>query len=187
MKILLNEQELHAGVKRLAGQIEACYEDRQLTIIAVLTGSVVLLADLIRAISLPTRVGVLQASSYKGATTTRGELTINADWMLDVKGRDVLLVDDIFDTGHTLLRVIERMREFSPTSLRTAVLLRKRARQEVEYNPDFVAFDIPDEFVVGYGLDYEDMYRNLPYLAALEPEDITRHKEAALEHQKLRT
>lgn len=187
MKILLNEEELHAGVTRLAGEIAACYEDRQLTIIGVLTGSVVLLADLIRAIELPTRVGVLQASSYKGATTTRGELAINADWMLDVKGRDVLLVDDIFDTGHTLLRVLERMREFGPTSLRTAVLLRKRARQEVEYNPDFVAFDIPDEFVVGYGLDYEDMYRNLPYLAALEPDDIARHKQAAVEHQKLRT
>lgn len=187
MKILLNEQDLHAGVKRLAGEIAACYEGRQLTIIAVLTGSVVLLADLIRAIDLPTRVGVLQASSYRGATTTRGALTINADWMLDVEGRDVLLVDDIFDTGHTLLRVMERMREFQPTSLRTAVLLRKRARQEVEYNPDFVAFDIPDEFVVGYGLDYEDMYRNLPYLAALEPEDIERHKQAVLEHEKLRT
>lgn len=184
MKILLNEEELHAGVKRLADQIEACYEDRQLTIIGVLTGSVVLLADLIRAIDLPTRVGVLQASSYKGATTTRGELTINAEWLLDVKGRDVLLVDDIFDTGHTLLRVLERMREFGPTSLRTAVLLRKRARQEVQYNPDFVAFDIPDEFVVGYGLDYEDMYRNLPYLAALEPDDIARHKQSTPEHHR---
>ena len=87
------------------------------------------------------------------------------------------MVDDIFDTGHTLVRTLEKMREFGPTSIRSAVLLRKHGRQEVDYQPDFVAFDIPDEFVVGYGLDYEDMYRNLPYLAALEPDDIARHKE----------
>jgi hypoxanthine phosphoribosyltransferase len=92
-------------------------------------------------------------------------------------------VDDIFDTGHTLVQVLEKMREFKPTSIRSAVLLRKQGRQEVEYQPDFVAFDIPDEFVVGYGLDYEDMYRNLPHLAALEAEDIARHKSAAVQTQ----
>jgi len=185
MKVLLTKEELHDGVTRMADEIAACYEDRQLTIIGVLTGSIVLMADLIRMIDLPMRVGVLQASSYRGATTTRGELMINADLMLDISGRDVLLVDDIFDTGHTLLRVVEKMREFGPASLRTAVLLRKKARQEVDYDPDFVAFDIPDEFVVGYGLDYEDMYRNLPYLAALEPQDVARHKQALAENQLL--
>jgi hypoxanthine phosphoribosyltransferase len=121
-------------------------------------------------------VGVLQASSYRGATTTRGELMINADMMLDVRGCDVLLVDDIFDTGHTLECVTQKMQDFGPASVRSAVLLRKKTRQEVNYNPDFVAFDIPDEFVVGYGLDYENMYRNLPYLAALEPADLANHK-----------
>lgn len=176
MKVLLSKEELHGGVTRLADEIAACYQDQQLTIIAILTGSVVLLADLIRLIEVPLRVGVLQASSYRGATTTRGELLINADRMLDVEGRDVLLVDDIFDTGHTLQRVAKEMQEFGPASLRSAVLLRKKARQEVDFHPDFVAFDIPDEFVVGYGLDYEDMYRNLPYLAALEADDIARHK-----------
>ena len=143
----------------------------------MLTGSVVLMADLIRVIDLPMRVGVLQASSYRGATTTRGELVINSELMLDISGRDVLLVDDIFDTGHTLVRTLEKMQDFGPTSIRSAVLLRKNGRQEIDYMPDFVGFDIPDEFVVGYGLDYEDMYRNLPYLAALEPEDIARHKD----------
>jgi hypoxanthine phosphoribosyltransferase len=97
--------------------------------------------------------------------------------MLDISGRDVLLVDDIFDTGHTLVRTLEKMRDFGPTSIKSAVLLRKNGRQEIEYAPDFVAFDIPDEFVVGYGLDYEDMYRNLPFLASLEPADIAKHKE----------
>jgi hypoxanthine phosphoribosyltransferase len=183
MKTLLSKEELHDGVMRMADKVAACYADRQLTIVGVLTGSVVLMADLIRVIDLPMRVGVLQASSYRGATTTRGELVINSELMLDISGRDVLLVDDIFDTGHTLVQVLEKMHEFGPTSIRSAVLLRKHGRQEVDYHPDFVAFDIPDEFVVGYGLDYEDMYRNLPYLAALEPEDIARHAEIVADQQ----
>ncbi len=183
MKSLLSKEDLHDGVMRMADQIAACYENQQLTIVGVLTGSVVLMADLIRVIDLPMRVGVLQASSYRGATTTRGELVINSELMLDISGRDVLLVDDIFDTGHTLVQVLDKMQEFGPTSIRSAVLLRKHGRQEVDYQPDFVAFDIPDEFVVGYGLDYEDMYRNLPYLAALEPDDIARHEATVAESQ----
>ena len=145
----------------------------------MLTGSVVLLADLIRLIDQPMRVGVIQASSYRGATTERGQLIINSELMLDIRGRDVLLVDDIFDTGHTLSQVVDKLQEFEPASVRSAVLLRKEGRQEVSYEPDFAAFHIPDEFVVGYGLDYEDMYRNLPFLAALEEEDLKRH---AAEH-----
>jgi hypoxanthine phosphoribosyltransferase len=184
MRVLLSKDDLHDGLVRMAKEIAARYENRQLTIVGVLTGSVVLMADLIRLLDLPMRVGVLQASSYRGATTTRGELVINSELMLDISGRDVLLVDDIFDTGHTLVQVLERMREFGPTSIRCAVLLRKQGRQEVEYEPDFVAFDIPDEFVVGYGLDYEDMYRNLPYLAALEADDIEKHKAIATQHQR---
>ena len=170
MRILLSKEDLHDGVTRMADEIAARYEDRQLTIVGVLTGSVVLMADLIRLLDLPMRVGVLQASSYRGATTTRGELVINSELMLDISGRDVLLIDDIFDTGHTLVRVLDTMREFGPTSLRSAVLLRKQGRQEVEYRPDFVAFDIPDEFVVGYGLDYAEKYRNLPFVGVLKPE-----------------
>src|SRR3990170_601198 len=133
MRVLLSKEDLHDGVTRMADEIAACYADRQLTIIGVLTGSVVLMADLIRMIDLPMRVGVLQASSYRGATTTRGDLVINSDLMLDVSGRDVLLVDDIFDTGHTLKRVLDKMHDFGPTSIRSAVLLRKQGRQEVEY------------------------------------------------------
>ena len=175
MKTLLSTEDLHDGVSRMAQNIEIVFEDRHLTIIGVLTGSVVLVADLIRLIDQPMRVGVIQASSYRGATTERGELIINSELMLDISGRDVLLVDDIFDTGHTLSQVVEKLQEFNPASVRSAVLLRKEGRQQVDYEPDFSAFRIPDEFVVGYGLDYEDMYRNLPYLAALEPEDLKRH------------
>lgn len=175
MKVLLSEQQLHDGVREMADQIERQYEGEQLTIIGVLTGSVVMVADLIRQIDVPMRVGVIQASSYRGATTTRGDLIINSELMLDISGRDVLLVDDIFDTGHTLEQVVGKLGDFSPKSVRSAVLLRKQGRQEVNFEPDFVAFEIPDEFVVGYGLDYEDMYRNLPYLAALEKDDLARH------------
>lgn len=174
MRILLSKEELHEGVCRMAREIAACYEGKQLTIIGVLTGSIVLLADLIRLMDLPMRVGVIQASSYRGATTERGDLTIHDNLMLDISGRDVLLVDDIFDTGHTLVQVVQRMRSFTPRSVRSAVLLVKEGRQQVHAKPDFVGFHIPDEFVVGYGLDYGDLYRNLPHLAALDPEDIER-------------
>ena len=171
MKTLLSEEQLRDGVGRMAREIAARYEGQALTIVGVLTGSVVLLADLIRLINLPLRVGVVQASSYRGGTT-RGSLTINSELMLDIKGRDVLLVDDIFDTGHTLVEVIALMDELQPHSIRSAVLLRKQGRQQVKRQPDFVAFDIPNEFVVGYGLDYHDEYRNLPFVGAMEPEDL---------------
>lgn len=170
MKVLLDQKQLQAGVQRLAGEIRNAYGDRPLTIIGIMTGSVVLLADVIRELEMPLRVGVVQTSSYRG--TQRGQLTINAEMMLDITGRDVLLIDDIFDTGHTLAEVIQLMQDLGPTSLRSAVLLRKTGRQEVRLRPDFVAFEIPDEFVVGYGLDFNDEYRNLPFLAVLEPIDI---------------
>jgi hypoxanthine phosphoribosyltransferase len=183
MRILLDKEALHDGVSRMAHDIEAAFEGRHLTIVGVLTGSVVLMADLIRLIDQPMRVGVIQASSYRGATTERGDLVINSELMLDISGRDVLLVDDIYDTGHTLAQVVEKLHEFKPRSIRSAVLLRKEGRQESDYEPDFAAFRIPDEFVVGYGLDYEDTYRNLPYVAALDPEDIQRHaKETSISH-----
>ncbi len=170
LKVLLDQKQLQSGVSRLASEIRAVYGDRPLTIIGIMTGSVVLLADVIRELDMPLRVGVVQTSSYRG--TQRGQLTINADMMLDITGRDVLLIDDIFDTGHTLAEVIQLMGDLGPTSLRSAVLLRKSGRQQVELRPDFVAFEIPDEFVVGYGLDYNDEYRNLPWLAVLEPADL---------------
>ena len=175
MKILLTEQKIQAGILRLAAEITGCFEGGPLTIVGVLTGSVVLLADLIRQLDMPLRVGVIQARSYHGATTNRGELLINADLMPDIEGREVLLVDDIFDTGHTLVEVTAKMWELQAKSVRSLVLLHKEGRQEVTQAPDFVGFHIPNEFIVGYGLDYEDAYRNLPYIATLEEDDIKNH------------
>lgn len=171
MKVLLNSQQVNDGVARMAREITDHYGAEPLTILGIMTGSVVLLADLIRQLAMPLRVGVVQASSYRGGTK-RGELVINSDLMPDVAQRHVLLVDDIFDTGNTLFKLVELVSELGPTSVRTAVLLRKTGRQEVAMQPDFVGFAIPDEFVVGYGLDYQDEYRNLPFVAALEPADL---------------
>ncbi len=171
MKILLSEEQLVEGVKALASDISRQQGNRPLTVIGILTGSVVFLADLMRLLEMPLRVGVVQARSYSGIK--RGPITINSELMPDISEHDVLLVDDIFDTGHTLEHVIELMQKLRPSSLRSAVLLRKTGRQEVTTEPDFAAFAIPNEFVVGYGLDYDDKFRNLPYLAALEPDDLS--------------
>ncbi len=171
MRVLLDESQLHDGVERLAREIDAHYNGRPLTVIAVMTGSLVLFADLIRRLSMPQRVGVIRASSYRGGTSS-GQLHVDASMTIDVTGRDVLLVDDIFDTGQTLARLSDMFIEMRAVTVSTAVLLHKQREHTVEMRPSFVAFKIPDEFVVGYGLDYLDMYRNLPYLAVLEPAEI---------------
>ena len=165
MRVLIPEAEIRARVEALGKQLEADYAGKPLTIVAVLTGSLIFLADLIRQIGLPLRVALLQVSSYKGATTRAGALMINESFAPDVAGRDVLLLDDILDTGHTLSTLVERMR--GANSVKTCVLLRKIGRQEVALEPDYCGFTIPDEFVVGYGLDYDDDYRHLPYVGVL--------------------
>jgi hypoxanthine phosphoribosyltransferase len=170
VKILITSEQIQQSVSNLAAEICRREKGRPLTVIAVMTGSIVFLADLIRKLDMPLRVGVVQTSSYRG--TKRGPLKVNSDMMLDIADRDVLLVDDIFDTGHTLFEVIAELDQFGPRSIRSAVLLLKQGKQEVSFRPDYVGFEIPDEFVVGYGLDYNDAYRNLPYLAALEPSDV---------------
>lgn len=172
MKPLLTEDELREGVGRLADDIGRHYGHRPLTIVAVLTGSVVLLADLIRRLDMPLRIGLVQARSYRGPTTLPGSLVLNLDMLPNLRGRDVLILDDIFDTGRTLLELINELDQLGPATVRSAVLLRKKGRQVVDIEPDHVAFEIPDEFVVGYGLDYNDAHRHLPYLAVLEASDL---------------
>jgi hypoxanthine phosphoribosyltransferase len=173
MKTLITEDQLRQGVDRLAAELRQHYQDRPLTIVGVLIGSVVFLCDLIRRIDLPMRVELIQARSYRNGSTRPGPLVINLDLLSsDVRGRHVLLVDDIFDTGNTLWELLPQIDELGPASVRTAVLLRKQQRCQVPMKPDFVAFDIPDGFVVGYGLDYRDLYRNLPYVAVLEAGEL---------------
>ena len=176
MKQLLSESQLLEGINRMADSLKLRYRQSPVTIVAVMTDSLVMLADLIRRLDMPVRVSLIQASSYRGGTKP-GELWIREDMMLDVTDRDVLVLDDIFDTGKTLKAVVECIRGMNPRSVASAVLLYKEGRQEVAFEPEFAAFRIPDEFVVGYGLDYQDLYRNLPFLAVLEESDLAESTE----------
>ncbi len=168
LKPLIDEAAIQTAVEKLANQIAADYSGRSLTILGVLTGSIILLSDLIRKMDIPLRVGLLQASSYRGDVTNPGDLKINSEMLLDIKDRDILLVDDIFDTGRTLQGLIQHVHEQSPLSVRSAVLLWKEGRSKVTIEPDYHCFRIPNKFVVGYGLDYNDEYRHLPYIAELD-------------------
>ena len=186
MKTLISEEQLREGIDRLATEIREHYQGRPLTIVGVLIGSVVFLADLIRRLDLPLRLELVQARSYRGDSTRPGPLVLNLDLLSgDIRGRDVLLVDDIFDTGNTLWELVPQIDELGPASVRTAVLLRKQGRCEVPIAPHHVAFDIPDVFVVGYGLDYHDMYRNLPHVAELEPADLEIMEREAMEREPM--
>lgn len=174
MKILLSESQLQAGIVDLAGRLRARYEQRPITIVAIMTGSLVFLADLIRRLDMPLHISLIQASSYRGGTTS-GDLSLSSTMMLDITGRDCLLLDDIFDTGKTLSRILDWMWQQQPASVTTAVLLNKVGQSRVAVRPDYSVFDIPNEFVVGYGLDYDDLYRNLPYVGVMEAEDLRQH------------
>ncbi|WP_250846987.1 hypoxanthine phosphoribosyltransferase [Aquisphaera insulae] len=175
VKVLISEDEIRERVHALGRQIEADYHGKPLTIAAVLTGSLIVLADLIRRIGVPHRIALIQASSYKGATTTATTLVINESFAPDVADRDVLLLDDILDTGQTLSALIRHVNDRGARSVRTAVLLRKIGRQEVPLEPDYCGFTIPNAFVVGYGLDYDDDYRHLPYVGILDGPEATPH------------
>jgi hypoxanthine phosphoribosyltransferase len=164
---LISESEIRERMVALGRQIEDDYRDRPLTIVAVLTGSLIALADLVRQIRIPLRIALVQASSYRGATTTATTLVINEAFAPDVSRRDVLLLDDILDTGQTLSALVRHIQDRGAASVRTAVLLRKIGRQVVPIEPDYCGFVIPDEFVVGYGLDFNDDYRHLPYVGVL--------------------
>jgi hypoxanthine phosphoribosyltransferase len=173
MKKLLGKDEIREGVRRLATQLRAEYDGRPLTIVGILTGSLVLLADLIRQLDMPLRVALVGSHHQGDKTSARRAVVVDDSLMPALEGRDVLVLDDIFDTGHTLVEVIAQLAAHRPASIHSAVLLQKADRCEVAVRPDYVVFEIPDEFVVGYGLDYDDRYRNLPYVAALEPDDLS--------------
>jgi len=176
VQTLISETAIRQRGIELAHQIGSDYRDQPLTIVGVLTGSLVFLADLTRQLPIPHRIGVLQASSYRGATTVAGSLRVNLELVPDLQGRHVLLLDDILDTGQTLSSLVDEVKQLGPLSVRTVVLLRKLGRQSVAFEPDYCGFEIPDVFVVGYGLDYDDEFRHLPYLAGLDPEDIEQHR-----------
>ncbi|QDU21616.1 hypoxanthine phosphoribosyltransferase [Urbifossiella limnaea] len=169
MDVLITADEIRERIDRMAAEIGAAYHDgRPVTVVGILTGCLVFMADLIRRIDLPVRVAFITASSYRGEATTPGKLLIRDELLPDIRGRHVLLLDDILDTGKTLTRVVAHLLDRGAETVKAGVLLRKVGRQEVPFDPDFVGFTIPDRFVVGYGLDFNDEHRHLPYIGVLD-------------------
>ena len=170
-EVLLTEEQIAAKVAELGQQVTADYAGRELTLVSVLKGSLPFMADLMRSISLPLRIDLMEVSSYGGTSTeSSGLVRILKDLSAPIDGRDVLLVEDIIDTGLTLNYLIRYLRGKNPRSIKVCSLLDKPARRLVEIPLDYVGFEIPDAFVVGYGLDFGEVYRNLRFVGVLRPE-----------------
>ena len=170
-EILLTEEQIATRVAELGARISADYQGRPLTLVSVLKGSLPFMADLMRAIDLPLRIDLMEVSSYGGATTeSSGLVRILKDLSASIAGEDVLIVEDIIDTGLTLNYLIRYLRGKNPKTLRICTLLDKPARRLVEIPVDYIGFEIPDQFVIGYGLDYGEVYRNLRFVGVLKPD-----------------
>ena len=172
-EILIPAERIQAKVAELGQRISADYAGRSVTLVSVLKGSLPFMADLMRAISIPVRIDLMEVSSYGGAATeTSGLVRILKDLRDSIEGKDVLIVEDIIDTGLTLNYLVRYLKGKNPSSLRICSLLDKPARRLVEIQIDYLGFTIPDRFVVGYGLDYQEAYRNLPYIGVLAPDQV---------------
>jgi hypoxanthine phosphoribosyltransferase len=167
-RILITDDLIARRIRQMGHEIERDFKGREMVVVSLLNGTVMFLADLIRNLSLPLRLDFIGVSSY-GVGTESGDLVFTKELRLDVRGRDVLLVDDILDTGKTLRRVLEKLRALKPRRIKTCVLLNKAARRTEDVEADYVGFEIPDFFVVGYGLDFAERYRNLPFVGVLHP------------------
>ncbi len=173
-EVLLSEEQIQAKVVELGARISADYAGRELTLVSVLKGSLPFMADLMRSISIPVQIDLMEVSSYGGtATESSGLVRILKDLSSSIDGRHVLIVEDIIDTGLTLNYLMRYMRGKNPASLRICTLLDKPARRLVEIPIDYLGFEIPDQFVIGYGLDYGERYRNLRFVGVLRPEVYT--------------
>lgn len=169
--ILVSQEEIQRRIKDLGRQISADFADKEeLTMIVIVNGALLFAADLLRAITIPVRMDCMRVSSYRSDTRPVQEPEIIDTIRLDLTGSHVLIIDDILDTGHTCSKVIQEIRKLGPASVRFAALLEKKGRREVHVVPDYIGFQIPDEFVVGYGLDFAEHYRQLPCIGVLKPE-----------------
>ena len=170
-EVLVSEEQLRQKVAELGAQLSLDYADRPLTLVSVLKGSLPFMADLMRAITIPLTIDLMEVSSYGGAVTeTSGLVRILKDLSASIEGKDVVIVEDIIDTGLTLNYLLRYLRGKNPRSLRICALLDKPARRLVDIDIDYRGFSIPDSFVIGYGLDYGEFYRNLPFIGVLRPE-----------------
>lgn len=168
-RILISERDIKKAVKKIGKQISKDYEDKDLLLVAVLKGSVIFMADLMRAISVPLNIDFMSVSSYGGGTKTSGVVKILKDLDHDISGKDVLIVEDILDSGMTLSYLKAILEQRNVRSIRIATLLDKPERRIADVKADYFCFTVPDEFVVGYGLDYAQQYRHLPYIGVLKP------------------
>ena len=169
-KVLLTEEDIQKKVKEIGEKITHDYEGKNLMLVSVLKGSVAFMADLMRAIDLPLKIDFMSVSSYGSGTSSSGVVKINKDLDIDLHGVDLLIVEDILDSGKTLHYITKMLSDRGTASIRIACLLDKPERRVVPLSVDYTCFDIPDKFVVGYGLDYDQKYRNLPYIGVLKPE-----------------
>jgi hypoxanthine phosphoribosyltransferase len=167
-RVLITEEQIARRIKILAREIERDFRGRETVVVSLLSGTIIFLADLIRHLNLPLRLDFIGISSY-GVGTESGDSVITKELRLDVRGRDVLLVDDILDTGKTMSRVLLKLRSLRPRRIKVCVLLDKPSRRLNDITADYVGFEVPDYFVVGYGLDFAERYRNLPFVGVLHP------------------
>ena len=173
-RVLINERELSDMVTELGRKISEDYKDKNLLMVSVLKGSVVFMSDLMRAVTIPCRIDFMSVSSYGSGVKTSGVVKIMKDLESALEGYDLLIVEDILDSGMTLDYIIEMLQGRNPKSVKICTLLDKPERRKVNLKADYFGFTVPDEFVVGYGLDYDERYRNLPYIGILKPEVYTK-------------
>ena len=173
-RMLFDEPAIHRRLDEIAAQISKDYHDRELTVIAVLNGSLIFIADLLRRIPLPLKLDCLSVASYHGKAKTSQEVIFKQIGLPDVADRNILLLDDILDSGHTLAAIREKLKAANPRSIRICVLLSKKKERSRQVDADYVGFEVEDEFVVGYGLDFMEQYRNLPYIGVLRRELIAQ-------------
>ena len=170
LRVLLSEDEIREKVRELGGKITADYKNSNLMLVTVLEGAVVFLADLMRQIDVPAEIDFMVVSSYGSGVKSSGVVKIVKDLDVPLAGKDILIVEDILDSGLTLSYIKELLESRGPRSIRIATLLDKPSRRKVDLQADYIGFSVPDEFVIGYGLDYDEKYRNLPYIGILKPE-----------------
>ena len=177
IKVIITEQQIAARIAQLAQQITADYRDKQLVLVGALTGSFVFLSDLMRQLDRPCEVDFLDASSYGNGTVSSGEVAITKDLNLSLAGKDVLVVEDIVDSGRTVSELVRLLEAHQPASVNVCTLLDRPARREIPVELSYIGFVIPDQFVVGYGLDYAQQFRNLPFVAVLDEDAIVPKPE----------
>lgn len=170
-QVLISQADIQQRVRELAAEVSRDYAGKELTLVGVLKGAFIFLSDLARHLEVPNTIEFMSVSSYGASTTTSGEVRVLLDLRKSIEGKHVLIVEDIVDTGLTLHYLLELLATREPASLKTCALVRKKERHEVDIVPEYLGFDIPNVWVVGYGLDYDELYRALPYIGVIEPDE----------------